>query len=419
MLEYWNNGLTLFPCAVRRAPCTFPCMAQVILKSGRDKSLLRRHPWVFSGALKSVEGDPGPGETVEVLSHDGGFRCRAAYSPASQIALRAWTFDAGEEVGPEFFRSRLKQAITFRIPYLKLSDGACRLVNAESDGLPGVIVDKYATFLVCQFLSAGAELQRREIVSQLLEMLSPLGVYERSDVDVRLKEGLEPRSGLLRGEPPPPLLTIREHSCRFLVDIEHGQKTGFYLDQRENRAMLAQYAEGAEVLNGFSYTGGFGIHAVLAGAGRVTNIDSSPSALDLADRNRELNRIEKRSFENIEGDVFQVLREFRDRRRTFDLIVLDPPKFVESQSRLSRGSRGYKDINLLAFKLLNPGGVLFTFSCSGLVPLDLFQMIVAGAALDAGRNAQIIGVLTQAPDHPTAFHFPEGAYLKGLICRAS
>jgi 23S rRNA (cytosine1962-C5)-methyltransferase len=394
-------------------------MALVILKSGRDKSLLRRHPWVFSRAIERVEGDPGPGETVEVLSHEGGFLCRAAYSPSSQIALRAWTFNAGEEVGPQFFGSRLKQAIDFRAPLTKPSDGACRLVNAESDGLPGVIVDKYASFLVCQFLSAGAELQRGEIVSQLLGMLSPLGIYERSDVDVRLKEGLEPRSGLLWGEPPPPLLMIRENTCRFLVNIEEGQKTGFYLDQRDNRAMLAEYADGTEVLNGFSYTGGFGIHALKAGAGRVTNIDSSPRALNLADRNRELNRIEERSVENIEGDVFQVLREFRDRRRMFDLIVLDPPKFVESQSRLSRGSRGYKDINLLAFKLLKPGGVLFTFSCSGLVPLNLFQMIVAGAALDAERNAQIIGLLTQAPDHPIALHFPEGAYLKGLICRAS
>jgi 23S rRNA (cytosine1962-C5)-methyltransferase len=394
-------------------------MAQVILKSGREKSLLRRHPWVFSGAVEKVEGDPGPGETVEVLSHKGEFLCRAAYSPFSQIALRAWTFDAAEEVGPEFFRSRLEQAIEFRAPFLKLSDGACRLVNAESDGLPGVIVDRYAGFLVCQFLGAGSERHRGEIVSQLFQRLSPVGVYERSDTDVRLKEGLEPRSAHLLGEPPPRLLVIREKACRFLVDIEHGQKTGFYLDQADNRAMLAGYAEGAEVLNGFSYTGGFAIHALKAGAGRVTNIDSSPAALALAARNRELNGIDERSLENIEGDVFQVLRRFRDSRRTFDLIVLDPPKFVESQSRLSRGSRGYKDINLLAFKLLRPGGVLFTFSCSGLVGPDLFQMIVAAAALDAGRNAQIIRVLTQGPDHPTALHFPQGAYLKGFICRAA
>ena len=394
-------------------------MVQVILKSGREKSLLRRHPWIFSGAIKKVKGDPAPGETVEVLSRDGAFLCRAAYSPYSQIALRAWTFEAGEEVGPHFFHSRLKQAVDFRLPFTKPGDGACRLVNAESDGLPGIIVDSYGGFLVCQFLSAGAEILRGQIVPQLLEILSPLGIYERSDADVRLKEGLDLRSGPLWGEPPPPLVVIREKSCRFFIDIAQGQKTGFYLDQAFNRAMLAQYSEGAEVLNGFSYTGAFGIHALKAGAARVTNIDASASALDLGDRNRELNGIEEGRVENITGDVFQILREFRDKGRTFDLIVLDPPKFVESQSRLKRGARGYKDINLLAFKLLRPGGVLFTFSCSGLVPLSLFQMIVAGAALDAGRNAQIIGFLAQAPDHPIALNFPEGAYLKGLICRAS
>lgn len=394
-------------------------MPQVILKSGREMSLFRRHPWVFSGAVQRVEGNPGPGETVDVRSHDGGFLCRAAYSPVSQIALRAWTFDSGETVDPGFFRSRLRRALDGRIPWRKLRDGACRLVNAESDGLPGVIVDEYARFLVCQFLSAGAERHRREIVSHLLDMLSPVGIYERSDVDVRVKEGLAPRSGNLWGEPPPPLLTIWENPCRFLVNIEHGHKTGFYLDQRSNRAMLAECAEGAEVLNAFSYTGGFGIHALMAGADRVTNIDSSPAALSLADRNRGLNGIEEKRVENIEGDVFRILRRFRDRRRTFDLIVLDPPKFVTSRSHLSRGAKGYKDINLLALKLLKPGGLLFTFSCSSLVPLNLFQMIVAGAALDADRHTQMIGILTQAPDHPTSLHFPEGAYLKGLICRSS
>lgn len=380
---------------------------------------MRRHPWVFSGAVEKVEGSPEPGETVEVLSHRGEFLCRAAFSPASQIALRVWTFHTGEDAGPEFFRSRLKQAIDRRAPLLKHGDGACRLVNAESDGLPGVIIDKYADFLVCQFLSAGAEFWRAEIVSGLQRLIPCLGIYERSDVDVRLKEGLEPRVGALWGDPPPPVVVIREETCRFLVDIERGQKTGFYLDQRDNRAIASEHAEDSEVLNAFSYTGGFGIHALQAGARKVTNIDSSLTALLLADRNRELNLIEEKKVESIEGDVFHVLRELRDRRRVFDLIILDPPKFVESQSQLNRGSRGYKDINLLAFKLLKPGGVLFTFSCSSLVPLSLFQMIVAGAALDAGRNAQIIGVLTQAPDHPTALSFPEGFYLKGLACRVS
>jgi 23S rRNA (cytosine1962-C5)-methyltransferase len=393
-------------------------MASVTLKSGREKSLLRRHPWVFSGAMQKVEGDPRPGETVDVFSSQGDFLCRAAFSPHSQISLRVWTFDPDEQVGTAFFHSRLKRAITFRMPFLsRESEGACRLVNGESDALPGVIVDRYARFLVCQFLSAGAELWREEIVSQLRQVLVPLGIYERSDVDVRQKEGLPSRVGVLWGEPPPPLLEIEEKPCRFFVDVVHGHKTGFYLDQAENRAVLSGYAEGAEVLNAFSYTGAFGIHALKAGAARVLNVDSSHAALALGARNEELNRIGKDRTEALKGDVFQILRELRDRRRQLDLIILDPPKFVDSQRQLERGSRGYKDINLLAFKLLRPGGTLFTFSCSGLVPRDLFQMIVAGAALDAGREVQIVRVLTQGSDHPTSIYFPEGTYLKGLVCR--
>lgn len=393
-------------------------MASVVLKSGRERSLVRRHPWVFSGAIQTVQGDPRPGETVDVLSKERVFLCRAAYSPHSQITLRAWTFDPGEQIDSSFFQSRLKQAVDSRLSLLTQSlQSACRLVNAESDGLPGVIVDKYADFLVCQFLSAGAEYWREAIVSQLCKLLPCVGMYERSDVDVRLKEGLEPRAGSLWGEQPPDRVLIEEKPCLFLVDIKEGQKTGFYLDQSQNRSTVAQYAQGADVLNCFSYTGGFGIHALKAGALKVTHIDSSRLALKLADENRELNGFDAAKAENLEGDAFQILRELREKRRQFDLVLLDPPKFVESQSQVKRGSRGYKDINLLAFKLLRPGGILFTFSCSGLVPLLLFRMIVAGAALDAGRDAQIIRVLTQGPDHPTSLHFPEGFYLKGLVCR--
>ena len=393
-------------------------MASVTLKSGREKSLLRRHPWIFSGAIHEVEGAPRTGETVEVLSNKGEFLCRAAFSPHSQISLRVWTFDPDEQVETAFFHSRLKRSLDFRVPFLsRESGGACRLVNGESDGLPGVIVDNYAGFLVCQFLSAGAELWREEIVSQLRELVGPLGIYERSDVDVRVKEGLQARVGVLWGEPPPPLLAIEEKPCRFFVDVEQGQKTGFYLDQAENRALVSGYAEGAEVLNAFSYTGGFGIHALKAGAAQVLNVDSSRAALDLSARNEALNQIGKDRTEAVEGDVFQVLRALRDRGRRFDLIILDPPKFVDSQRHLERGSRGYKDINLLAFKLLRPGGTLFTFSCSGLVSRDLFQMIVAGAALDARRDVQILRVLSQGSDHPTSVYFPEGTYLKGLVCR--
>jgi 23S rRNA (cytosine1962-C5)-methyltransferase len=301
---------------------------------------------------------------------------------------------------------------TFRLPL-----SALRLVNAESDGLPGVIVDRYGEYLVCQFLSVGAEYWRREIVTLLADLMPFAGIYERSDVDVREKEGLPLATGVLAGSPPPDLIEIDEYGVRFAVDVRSGHKTGFYLDQRDNRALVAEYAEGREVLNGFAYTGAFGVWALRGGAVKVTNVESSAAALDLARRNVELNGFDAERVENVAGDVFHVLRQYRDARRQFDLIVLDPPKFADSRSQIEKASRGYKDINLLAFKLLRPGGLLFTFSCSGLVTPDLFQKIVAGAALDSGRDVQIVRRMTQAPDHPVALNFPEGEYLKGLVCR--
>jgi 23S rRNA (cytosine1962-C5)-methyltransferase len=393
-------------------------MASIVLKQGREKSLLRRHPWVFSGAIAEVKGDPQAGETVEVVTSKGDFIARGAYSPHSQITVRIWMFDPNEEVSASFFLARLEQALHFRQSFMDIHpDSAGRLVYAESDGLPGIIVDRYSDFLVCQFLTAGAEYWRQEIVDQLRALMPLKGIYERSDPDVRTKEGLTPRSGLLTGQMPPDLVMIQEGPCRFWVDIQRGQKTGFYLDQRENRAFVAAYSRGTEVLNCFAYSGAFGIRALNGGAIRVTNVDSSSAALDLAKRNGVLNGFGDRTMENIEGDVFHVLRSFRDSSRQFDLIILDPPKFADSRSQLERASRGYKDINLLAFKLLRPGGLLFTFSCSGAMPTDLFQKIVADAALDAEREAQIIRFLAQAPDHPTGLHFPEGRYLKGLVCR--
>ncbi len=408
-------------------------MPAVILKSGREKSLQRRHPWVFSGAIASVDGDAGAGETVEVRAADGTPLALGAYSPHSQITVRVWTFDPTESITPHFFRDRLTRALrarsalgsdvhstgpedfppaTFHLPLT-----AYRLVNAESDGLPGLVVDRYGEYLVCQFLSAGAEYWKREIVTLLADLLPSAGIYERSDVDVREKEGLPSATGVLAGSPPPDLVEIEEYGCRFDVDVRGGHKTGFYLDQRDNRALVAQYAEGREVLNGFAYTGAFGVWALKSGAVRVTNVESSAAALELARHNVELHGLDASKVENVAGDVFHVLRQYRDSRRQFDLIVLDPPKFADSRSQVEKASRGYKDINLLAFKLLKPGGVLFTFSCSGLITPDLFQKIVAGAALDAGRDAQIIRRMTQAPDHPVALNFPEGEYLKGLVCR--
>jgi 23S rRNA (cytosine1962-C5)-methyltransferase len=294
-----------------------------------------------------------------------------------------------------------------------------RLVNAESDGLPGIIADRYGDFLVVQFLSAGADYWKGAVVETLMRLMSVSGVYERSDAGVREKEGLPKLAGTLAGREPQDLVEIREGSCRFLVDIKRGHKTGFYLDQRENRGMIAEFARGTEMLNCFSYTGGFGVAALQAGAAKVTNVDTSAGALELARRNSEINGLDASNLESVEGDAFTVLRRWRDAGRAFDVIVLDPPKFAESQSQLARASRGYKDINLLAFKLLRPGGILFTFSCSGLMSPELFQKIVADAALDAGCDAQIIRRLAQASDHPTLLSFPEGSYLKGFICRAA
>ncbi|MEJ2050148.1 MAG: class I SAM-dependent methyltransferase, partial [Calditrichota bacterium] len=381
---------------------------------------LRKHPWIFSGAISKVEGAPQPGDTVDIISYQGTNLGKGAYSPRSQISVRMWTFHPNENISEQFFRKKLERSFFLRKNFLNhgdLNKTACRLVYGESDGLPGLILDKYGSFIVGQFLSTGTEKWKSVLINLIIELLNPSGIYERSDVDVRLKEGLKKQIGVLYGQSPPDELEIEEDSLKFLVDIKKGQKTGFYLDQRINRSRISAYSSNAEVLNCFSYTGGFAIYALKSGAHRVINIDSSEEVLKLGNKISSLNRIPPGKMENIKGDVFKVLREFREEKRKFDLIILDPPKFADSHKHLQKASRGYKDINLLAFRLLRPGGILFTFSCSGLIPMDLFQKIVADAALDAGCNAQIIERLYQSTDHPTALNFPEGSYLKGLICR--
>lgn len=393
-------------------------MGKVILKHGREKSLLRRHPWIFSGAIGKAEENLKIGETVDVFSTDGNWLARGAYSPYSQIRVRVWTFDPAEEIDPAFFGNRLQQAFLLREKlFADRSVTAYRIINSESDSLPGLVVDRYGDFLVCQFLSAGAEFWKAEIVTQLQSLIPCAGIYERSDLAVRNKEGLQPTCGVLWGETPPDLIEFQEGELRFLVDIKNGHKTGCYLDQRENRIAVTEFAKGKYVLNCFAYTGGFGLWALHGGTESVVNIESSASLLELARKNFELNGFDPNKIENIVGDVFQVLRQFRDKGREFDLIILDPPKFAESTSQLQKASRGYKDINLLAFKLLKPGGILFTFSCSGHISLELFQKIVSDAALDAGRDAQVIRYLSQDADHPIALNFPEGRYLKGLVCQ--
>ena len=388
------------------------------LNPGREKSLLRRHVWIFSGAVADYPGEAAPGETVEVFDAKNNFLARAAYSPDSQLIARVWTFDRDEQIDEAFFARRIKAAVEYR-HFLKLDDpkGGCRLINSEADGLPGLVVDRYAGVLVIQITSAGIEFHRDTIVKLLAEITGAASIYERSDVSVRAKEGLAERSGLLYGAQPPNPVIIEENGARFAVDVRHGQKSGFYFDQRCARAAVAAYADGRTVLNAFSYTGAFAVSALLAGAGHVINIDSSAPALKQAAHNLEMNKIKPERYENRTADVFTELRRLVEEGRKFDLVILDPPKFIESQKALVRGCRAYQDIARLGYRLLNPGGLLFNFSCSGLMTPELFQKITADAALDAGVRARLVRHLEQAPDHPVSLAVPDGFYQKGLVTR--
>lgn len=392
-------------------------MHRLILKPGREKSLKRRHPWVFSGALAHVDAEARPGDTIEVRSGDGEFLALAAYSPHSQIRARAWAWSE-VEIAPSFFEKRVEDAAAARsaMGIDAVSDGM-RLLHAEADGLPGVIADRYGETVVVQLLSAGADRWREAIADALCGLPGVRRVWERSDADARELEGLKPRSGLLRGAPLPGAPMIEEHGLTFKVEVDAGHKTGFYLDQRDNRLLLRSLAAGKDVLDCFSYTGGFTLNALRGGAKSVMAIDSSGLALDSARANAKLNALPDAEW--LEGDVFQTLRRLRDQGRTFDLIVLDPPKLAPTAAHAERAARAYKDVNLFAFKMLRPGGHLMTYSCSGGVSPDLFQKIVAGAALDARVDARIERWLHAAPDHPVALNFPESEYLKGLLCRVA
>ena len=390
-------------------------MNKIILKPGREKSLKRRHPWIFSGAIARVEGKPAAGSTVAVHASDGAFLAVAAYSPASQITARVW--DWGQhEIGDAFIGARLARAARYRQDLVDANaSDAVRLVHGESDGLPGVVADRFGETVVMQLNSAGAEFWREAIADALLALPAVVRVWERSDTDVRSLEGLAPRNGLVRGAPASGDTIVREHGLHYRVGIEAGHKTGFYLDQRDNRLLARALSAGREVLDCFSYSGGFALNAAAGGAASVLAIDSAAPALEAARDNARRNSLAAVRFE--EGDVFSVLREFRNAGRSFDFIVLDPPKLAPTAAHAERAARAYKDINLLAFKLLRPDGLLMTYSCSGGVSADLFQKIVAGAALDAGVDARIMTWLHAAPDHPVALNFPEGEYLKGLLCK--
>ena len=394
-------------------------MPTITLKPGREKSVRNRHPWLFSGAIQRIDRDAADGDSVDVHSNGGQWLARGYLNRRSQIHVRLFSWNAAEAIDEDFWRGRLQRAMAGRAALAAdPHTNAYRLVHAESDGLPGLVVDRYGDWLVVQCLTLGIERVKPLLARLLVELCQPGGIVERSDVDVRQKEGLRPALGMLHGQAPTGPIEIMEHGQRFLVDLLSGQKTGFYLDQRENRRRVAAYCQGGSVLNAFSYSGGFAVYALAAGAQHVINLDSSLEALELAERNLALNGFDPDAqAEGVAGDVFQVLRDWRAAGERFDVIILDPPKFAHSQQQVDRAARAYKDINLLAMQLLQPGGVLATFSCSGLVSADLFQKIVFGASVDSGRDVQVVERLSQGPDHPVLLNFPEGEYLKGLVCR--
>ncbi|KVU12956.1 23S rRNA methyltransferase [Burkholderia ubonensis] len=398
-------------------------MQTVTLKPSKDKSLLRRHPWIYTNAIDRVDGKPAPGATVIVRAHDGRFLARGAYSPHSQIRVRVWSFDENEPIDHAFFKRRVQRAVAHRNTMVS-GTGAVRLVFGEADGLPGLIVDHYVEDsgaasprgqLVCQFMAAGVEAWKDAIVAALVGATGCPNAYERSDVSIREKEGLEQTTGVLAGDPPPATLITNENGVRYHVDVPNGHKTGFYVDQRDNRALVTQYANGRDVLNCFCYTGGFSLAALKGGAARVVSIDSSGDALALAQQNVVANGFDPARASWLDADAFKTLRRLVDEGDRFDLIVLDPPKFAPTRDSVDRAARAYKDINLSGFKLLRPGGLLFTYSCSGAIDMDLFQKIVAGAAADAKVDARILKRLGAGVDHPLLSAFPEGEYLKGLL----
>ncbi len=389
-------------------------MKTIRLRAAKERSLLRRHPWVFESSIERGKADPG--ETVRVEAHDGSFLAWAAFSPASKIRIRAWSFDEAERIDAAFMQRRVARAVALRERLAVPSDGV-RLVHGEADGLPGLVVDRYTDTLSVQFLSAGTERWKAALADALLKSSGATRLYERSDTSSRGLEGLEASTGWLRGEGDTEV-TIREHSWQLVVDVAQGHKTGYYLDQRDNRRRFADAVRhfGCQrVLNCYAYTGGFSVAALAGGAAHVTSVDSSAPALARAEAHVALNGFDASRHSTVDADVNRTLREALKAGRRYDAIVLDPPKFAASAAHAERAARAYKDINRLAFELLEPGGLLFTFSCSGGIAVDLFHKIVAGAGLDAGVDGLIHERLGAAPDHPMTVTFPEGEYLKGLV----
>lgn len=391
---------------------------RVVVKAGREKPVRQRHPWIFSGAVARIEGTPEDGDVVDVFDGQGAFLARGFLNRRSQIVVRLFTWDRDEELTLDLVAARVVAAQTRRATILSPDTDAYRVIYSEADGLPGLIVDRYGDTLAIQCSTLGLQQRKDELLEVLAETLRPAAIIERPDPETLAREGVEftEADAVAWGEAPGGA-QMREHGLRFSVDLLHGQKTGFYLDQRENRRRVAAYCQGARVLNGFAYTGAFAVYAAAAGAEQIVNVEGSADALKLARWHQSLNGFDRPNDEYVVGDVFQVLREYRAKGERFDVIIMDPPKFAHSAAQVLPATRGYKDINMIALQLLNPGGILATFSCSGLVTPDLFQKVVFGASVDAQRPAQIIERLTQAADHPVLLSFPESEYLKGLICR--
>ncbi|HWH79229.1 MAG TPA: class I SAM-dependent rRNA methyltransferase [Candidatus Binatus sp.] len=389
-------------------------MLTVFLKPTRERPVLNGHPWIFSGAIDRVEGAADQVAVADVCDSRKNWLARGLYNPKSQLRLRLLTWQ-NEAIDQSFFTRRLSHALGFRDRQLAGITDAYRLSNGEGDFLPGLIIDRYADFYVCQFFTAGMELFKDEIVAVLRELTRAAGIFERSEGRVREEEGIEASVGTLAGEPPPEFISIQEHGHKFLVDVRRGQKTGFFLDQRDSRAFLATLARDRTVLNCFSYTGGFSSYAFAGGAKSVITFDSSHPALELAERNLELNGFAESPGELIKGDAFAYLKEIEEK---FDIIVLDPPSLAHKRGDIDAATGGYKFLNLHALRHLNPGGLLLTFSCSQHLPADLFQKVVFGAAVDAGRKVTIVKHLGHPIDHPVSMHHPEGEYLKGLALRA-
>jgi len=393
-------------------------MVEVILKKGKEKAVHQKHPWVFSGAIDKVKGDPANGDVIRVLAADKSFLAYGYYNAQSRVAARLLEWDEERTIDKAWYAEKLHKAISSRAHVLNGTEtDTCRLVFSEADYLPGLIVDQYADFLSLQILSSGIENVKQDIIDILREALNPKGIFDKSDATARDHESLEGAQGLLWGELPPEFIAVKENGIHYHINIVSGQKSGFYCDQRDNRQILAEYTNEKNVLDCFCYSGGFSLNSLRHGATHVTSVDSSALALETLQHNLELNGFSSDQNTSIQADVNKQLRKFKEEGQLFDVVVLDPPKYAPSRSALDRAARAYKDLNRLGMALLPPGGLLATFSCSGAVDIETFKQIIAWAALDAGREVQIVKQFNQPEDHPVRISFPEGEYLKGLLLR--